>query len=75
MSSTTCKAKGAIFIEELDDVPAGATLVFSAHGVSSAVRDEAAARGFHVFDATCPLVTKVHVEVGQAGHAKATTSS
>ncbi|MEF7612671.1 4-hydroxy-3-methylbut-2-enyl diphosphate reductase [Aquincola sp. MAHUQ-54] len=59
------KAKGAIFIEELSDVPPGATLVFSAHGVSQAVRQEAAARGFSVFDATCPLVTKVHVEVAK----------
>ena len=59
------KAKGAIFIEELDDVPKGATLVFSAHGVSLAVQHEAAARGFRVFDATCPLVTKVHVEVAK----------
>ena len=59
------KAKGAIFIEDLADVPAGATLVFSAHGVSKAVREEAAQRGFHVFDATCPLVTKVHVEVAK----------
>ena len=59
------KAKGAIFIEELSDVPPGATLVFSAHGVSQAVRQEAAQRGFHVFDATCPLVTKVHVEVAK----------
>ncbi len=59
------KAKGAIFIEELDEVPAGATLVFSAHGVSRAVQQEAAARGFRVFDATCPLVTKVHVEVAK----------
>ena len=59
------KAKGAIFIEDLADVPPGATLVFSAHGVSRAVRDEAAARGFLVFDATCPLVTKVHVEVAK----------
>jgi 4-hydroxy-3-methylbut-2-enyl diphosphate reductase len=59
------KAKGAIFIEELDDVPGGATLVFSAHGVSRAVQLEAAARGFRVFDATCPLVTKVHVEVAK----------
>jgi len=59
------KAKGAIFIEDLADVPPGATLVFSAHGVSKAVRMEAAQRGFHVFDATCPLVTKVHVEVAK----------
>jgi 4-hydroxy-3-methylbut-2-enyl diphosphate reductase len=59
------KAKGAIFIEELDEVPPGATLVFSAHGVSKAVQAEAAARGFRVFDATCPLVTKVHVEVAK----------
>jgi 4-hydroxy-3-methylbut-2-enyl diphosphate reductase len=59
------KAKGAIFIEELADVPPGATLVFSAHGVSQQVRREAAQRGFSVFDATCPLVTKVHVEVAK----------
>ena len=59
------KSRGAIFIEELADVPAGATLVFSAHGVAKAVRDEAAARGFRIFDATCPLVTKVHVEVAK----------
>ncbi len=59
------KAKGAIFIEDLAEVPPGATLVFSAHGVSQAVRREAAARGFQVFDATCPLVTKVHVEVAK----------
>jgi 4-hydroxy-3-methylbut-2-en-1-yl diphosphate reductase len=59
------KAKGAIFIEDLADVPPGATLVFSAHGVSKAVRAEAAERGFQVFDATCPLVTKVHVEVAK----------
>ena len=59
------KNKGAIFIEDLADVPPGATLVFSAHGVSKAVREEAAQRGFSVFDATCPLVTKVHVEVSK----------
>ncbi len=59
------KAKGAIFIEELSDVPAGATLVFSAHGVSKAIQDEAKQRGFNIFDATCPLVTKVHVEVAK----------
>ncbi len=59
------KAKGAIFIEELSAVPPGATLVFSAHGVSKAVQQEAQARGFQVFDATCPLVTKVHVEVAK----------
>ncbi|MES2261973.1 MAG: 4-hydroxy-3-methylbut-2-enyl diphosphate reductase [Pseudomonadota bacterium] len=57
--------KGAIFIEELDDVPAGNTLVFSAHGVSKAVRAEAEARGLSIFDATCPLVTKVHMEVAK----------
>ena len=57
--------KGAIFIEELDDVPAGNTLVFSAHGVSKAVRAEAEARGLSIFVATCPLVTKVHVEVAK----------
>ena len=59
------KSKGAIFIEELHHVPPGATLVFSAHGVSRAVQDEARERGFRVFDATCPLVTKVHVEVAK----------
>lgn len=59
------KAKGAIFIEELSDVPPGATLVFSAHGVSKAVEQEARDRGFSIFDATCPLVTKVHVEVAK----------
>ena len=59
------KAKGAIFIETLDAVPAGATLVFSAHGVSRAVQAEATARGFQIFDATCPLVAKVHVEVAK----------
>ncbi len=59
------KARGAIFIEDLADVPPGATLVFSAHGVSQAVQQEAKARGFSIFDATCPLVTKVHVEVAK----------
>ena len=75
------KAKGAIFIEDLAEVPPGATLIFSAHGVSQEVRREADARGFSVFDATCPLVTKVHHEakrfagqgvqillIGHAGH-------
>lgn len=57
------RAKGAVFIEELSEVPAGATLIYSAHGVSKAVQEEAAQRGFRVFDATCPLVTKVHKEV------------
>jgi 4-hydroxy-3-methylbut-2-enyl diphosphate reductase len=57
--------KGAIFIEELADVPAGNTVVFSAHGVSKAVQAEAAMRGLKVFDATCPLVTKVHMEVAR----------
>ena len=57
------REKGAVFIEDLADVPPGATLIYSAHGVSKAVQDEAAARGFRVFDATCPLVTKVHKEV------------
>jgi 4-hydroxy-3-methylbut-2-en-1-yl diphosphate reductase len=78
------RAKGAIFVEELAEVPAGNTVIFSAHGVSLAVRDEAKARGLRVFDATCPLVTKVHVEVakmrdqgrevimiGHAGHPEA----
>ncbi len=57
------RRKGAIFVEDLSGIPAGATLIFSAHGVSKAVRAEAQARGLRVFDATCPLVTKVHVEV------------
>jgi 4-hydroxy-3-methylbut-2-enyl diphosphate reductase len=57
------RAKGAVFVEELDEVPAGATVIFSAHGVSKEVRSEAERRGLKVFDATCPLVTKVHVEV------------
>ncbi|MHB1175664.1 MAG: 4-hydroxy-3-methylbut-2-enyl diphosphate reductase [Sulfuriferula sp.] len=59
------KAKGAIFIEDLAEVPAGSTLIYSAHGVSQAVRREAEARGLMIFDATCPLVTKVHVEVAK----------
>ncbi|TFZ05248.1 4-hydroxy-3-methylbut-2-enyl diphosphate reductase [Ramlibacter henchirensis] len=59
------KSKGAIFIEDLAEVPPGSTLVFSAHGVSKAVQEEARQRGFEVFDATCPLVTKVHVEVAK----------
>src|SRR6185503_16271279 len=59
------KAKGAVFVEDMSEVPAGATLIFSAHGVSQAVRRDAEARGFRVFDATCPLVTKVHVEVAK----------
>jgi 4-hydroxy-3-methylbut-2-enyl diphosphate reductase len=65
------RAKGAVFIDELADVPAGGTVIFSAHGVSQAVRAEAATRGLKVFDATCPLVTKVHSEVAklrQADH-------
>ena len=57
------RAKGAIFVEELDAVPSGATVIFSAHGVPKSVRAEAQRRGLKVFDATCPLVTKVHVEV------------
>jgi 4-hydroxy-3-methylbut-2-en-1-yl diphosphate reductase len=59
------KRKGAIFVESVDDIPAGSTVIFSAHGVSKAVRSEAASRGLTVFDATCPLVTKVHAEVGK----------
>ena len=59
------RKKGAVFIEDLDEVPTGATLIFSAHGVSQAVRRDAEARGLRVFDATCPLVTKVHVEVAK----------
>jgi 4-hydroxy-3-methylbut-2-enyl diphosphate reductase len=75
------RAKGAIFVEELAEIPRGSTVVFSAHGVSRAVRAEARARGLKIFDATCPLVTKVHVElakmreqgrevimIGHAGH-------
>lgn len=57
------RAKGAVFIEELSEVPEGATLIYSAHGVSKAVQKEALSRGFRIFDATCPLVTKVHKEV------------
>ena len=57
------RTKGAIFIEELDEAPIGSTVIFSAHGVSQAIRAQAAARGLMIFDATCPLVTKVHVEV------------
>jgi 4-hydroxy-3-methylbut-2-en-1-yl diphosphate reductase len=65
------RAKGAVFVEELDEVPAGATVVFSAHGVSQAVQREAAVRGLRVFDATCPLVTKVHMEVAKMhGHGR-----
>lgn len=59
------RKKGAVFIDDLANVPAGSILIFSAHGVSQAVRSEAAARGFTVFDATCPLVTKVHTEVAR----------
>ena len=59
------RRKGAVFVEELAEVPAGSTVIFSAHGVSKAVREEADARGLKVYDATCPLVTKVHVEVGK----------
>lgn len=65
------KHRGAVFVDELDEVPDGATVIFSAHGVSQAVRAEAAQRGLKVFDATCPLVTKVHLEVARhcrAGH-------
>ena len=59
------RSKGAVFVEDLSEVPAGSTLIFSAHGVSQRVRDEAKARGLKVFDAICPLVTKVHVEVAK----------
>jgi len=59
------KSKGAVFVEALAEVPPGSTVIFSAHGVSKAVRSEAASRGLRVFDATCPLVTKVHVEVAR----------
>ena len=72
------RKKGAIFIEQLEEVPAGNTVIFSAHGVSKAVRADAAARGLRIYDATCPLVTKVHVEVAKmrdegldiAGHSR-----
>jgi 4-hydroxy-3-methylbut-2-en-1-yl diphosphate reductase len=59
------RRKGAIFVEQLDEVPEGATVIFSAHGVSQAIRGEAQGRGLRVFDATCPLVTKVHIEVAK----------
>ena len=59
------RKKGAIFIEQLDEVPSGSTVIFSAHGVPKAVRADAEARGLRVYDATCPLVTKVHVEVAK----------
>lgn len=59
------KAKGAVFVEHLEQVPFGATVIFSAHGVPKSVREDAEARGLRVFDATCPLVTKVHVEVSR----------
>jgi len=59
------RAKGAVFVEELDEIPAGSTVIFSAHGVSKAIRAEADARGLTAFDATCPLVTKVHIEVAK----------
>ena len=59
------RAKGAVFVEELDEVPRGATVIFSAHGVSKEVQADAERRGLKVFDATCPLVTKVHVEVAK----------
>jgi 4-hydroxy-3-methylbut-2-enyl diphosphate reductase len=62
------RAKGAVFVEELDEVPAGSTVIFSAHGVAKQVRAEAEHRGLKIFDATCPLVTKVHVEVAKMLH-------
>ncbi|MBT2117818.1 4-hydroxy-3-methylbut-2-enyl diphosphate reductase [Dyella sp. LX-66] len=61
------RASGAVFVEELHEVPDGATVIFSAHGVSKAVREEADSRKLNVFDATCPLVTKVHMEVARLG--------
>jgi 4-hydroxy-3-methylbut-2-en-1-yl diphosphate reductase len=61
------RADGAVFVEELDEVPDGSTVIFSAHGVSKAVREEAESRNLNVFDATCPLVTKVHMEVARLG--------
>jgi 4-hydroxy-3-methylbut-2-enyl diphosphate reductase len=62
------RSMGAVFVDELDEVPSGATVIFSAHGVSLAVREEAKQRGLKVFDATCPLVTKVHMEVSRFAH-------
>ena len=59
------RKKGAVFVELLDEVPAGSTVIFSAHGVSNAVREEAETRGLRIYDATCPLVTKVHIEVAK----------
>lgn len=59
------RKKGAVFIEQLEEVPAGSTVIFSAHGVSKSVREEAEARGLRIYDATCPLVTKVHIEVAK----------
>ncbi len=59
------RKKGAVFVEQLEEVPAGSTVIFSAHGVSKAVREEAETRGLRIFDATCPLVTKVHIEVAK----------
>jgi 4-hydroxy-3-methylbut-2-en-1-yl diphosphate reductase len=59
------RERGAVFVDELDEVPTGATVIFSAHGVSQAVREEASSRGLKIFDATCPLVTKVHIEVAR----------
>jgi len=59
------RAKGAVFVQELDEIPAGSTVIFSAHGVSKAIRAEAESRGLSAFDATCPLVTKVHIEVAK----------
>jgi 4-hydroxy-3-methylbut-2-enyl diphosphate reductase len=59
------RAKGAVFVEELDEIPDGATVIFSAHGVARSVREAAASRGLKVLDATCPLVTKVHVEIAK----------
>ncbi|MHA7681699.1 4-hydroxy-3-methylbut-2-enyl diphosphate reductase [Cupriavidus sp. PET2-C1] len=59
------RRKGAVFVQELEEVPPGSTVIFSAHGVSKEVRADATVRGLNVFDATCPLVTKVHVEVGK----------
>ncbi|STI78005.1 LytB protein [Escherichia coli] len=66
MWSIACVERGAIFIEQISEVPDGAILIFSAHGVSQAVRNEAKSRDLTVFDATCPLVTKVHMEVARA---------
>jgi 4-hydroxy-3-methylbut-2-en-1-yl diphosphate reductase len=68
------RSRGAVFVDSLENIPANATVIFSAHGVSQAVQQEARQRGFRVFDATCPLVTKVHMEVARYRRIAATES-